>query len=910
MSATPPDPLQPRTASLEGDGSRPEPPTVDFAPAPGDAPTLSPAADVKGLAGTAPLPTVPGYEILEELGRGGMGVVYKARHLALNRIVALKMVLAGACASAEERARFHAEAEAAARLLHPNVVPIHEIGEAAGQPYFTLAYAEGGTLAQKLDGKPQPYHEAAALIETLARAVHAAHQRGIVHRDLKPANVLFTADGTPLITDFGLAKSLDGGVGRTRSGAILGTPSYMAPEQASGKKGAISPATDVYALGTILYELLTGRPPFKAETDLDTILQVVSEEPPRPRVLCPKVPRDLESICLKCLEKEPANRYATAEELAEDLRRFRAGEPIANRPQRTWQRAMRWLTRHRRVAVLAGAGLAVVLLLLAVFRYWNVGGHRFPIERTTARVEEEDETADVALPRDLDVIPRDAFGFVTVNVPALIQTDVWKELGQEIATLIPDWEAEEKWVREQLGLDLAEAERVTVAVMMPEAETAGALALIAFKKPFDLAPLKKLARETNEERTYQGMTYYALPPGGLHGALVVSDRVLAITLTHTLQPGDPRAGWTSPLLQLLKRLPDPNASGPLRPALNVAARGKHHTVVGLHPTFHFRFRELPPMRGAILTGDLGPASEGSVLDLEARLAFGDSRSGEEGMRAIKAHLDALRSLLETAPWTKREDDWAAVLSPFLDFVEKALRNVRVEQKGEEVRIRIRERTNAVAQVAVLTQLKEAAQRTQSLQGLRQLGVAMHSYHEVYRHFPPPAIYSKDGKPLLSWRVALLPYVEQEQLFGQFHLDEPWDSEHNKKLLALMPKLYAAPPGREPKEPYHTYLQVFVGKEAAFKADPSARMSFADFKDGTSNTLLIVEAGEPVPWTKPADLAFDLEGPLPKLEGPFKDGFNAVFADGGVSFLRRSLKEETLRALITPAGGELLTEKVR
>ena len=246
--------------------------------------------------------------------------------------------------------------------------------------------------------------------------------------------------------------------------------------------------------------------------------------------------------------------------------------------------------------------------------------------------------------------------------------------------------------------------------------------------------------------------------------------------------------------------------------------------------------------------------------------------------------------------------------PVLDFAELALRNVQVEQKGEEVRVKIREGTNAIALVAVLTQIKEATQRTQSLQSLRQLGIAMHNFHETHRHFPPPAIYSKDGKPLLSWRVDLLPYVEQEQLYRQFHRDEPWDSEHNKKLLAHMPKLFAAPPGREPKEPYHTYLQVFVGKDAPFKDDFRKRMSIADFKDGTSNTLLIVEAGEPVPWTKPADLAFDLKGPLPKLDGPFKDGFNAVFADGSVSFLKHLLKEETLRALITPAGGEQLTGK--
>jgi serine/threonine-protein kinase len=231
---------------------------------------------------------VPGYELLAELGRGGMGVVYQARHGKLNRVVALKMILAGSHAGAADLARFQTEAEAIARLQHPNIVQVHEVGEHEGKPFFSLEFCAGGSLAQKLNGTPLPAREAAALLETLARAMQAAHDQHIIHRDLKPANVLLTEAGVPKITDFGLAKKLDE-AGQTHSGAIMGTPSYMAPEQAGGKSGAIGPAADVYALGALLYECLTGRPPFKAATALDTIMQVVSEEPVPPRQLNAKV---------------------------------------------------------------------------------------------------------------------------------------------------------------------------------------------------------------------------------------------------------------------------------------------------------------------------------------------------------------------------------------------------------------------------------------------------------------------------------------------------------------------------------------------------------------------------------------------------------------------------------------------
>jgi serine/threonine protein kinase/WD40 repeat protein len=284
--------------------------------------------EAKLSPGAAGWPAVPGYEILGELGRGGMGVVYQARQIPLNRLVALKMILAGAQAGNQDRVRLRIEAEAVARLQHPNIVQIHEVGESEGHPFLCLELVEGGSLAGQLDGTPWDSRRAAELVDTLARAVHAAHQRGVVHRDLKPANVLLTATGTPKITDFGLARRMDAVSGPTRTGAVLGTPSYMAPEQAEGETHAIGPAADVYALGAILYELLTGRPPFRAATPLDTLLQVVADPPVPPSRWCPGVPPDLEAVCLKCLAKTPRSRYASAEALAEDVERFLGNHPV------------------------------------------------------------------------------------------------------------------------------------------------------------------------------------------------------------------------------------------------------------------------------------------------------------------------------------------------------------------------------------------------------------------------------------------------------------------------------------------------------------------------------------------------------------------------------------------------------
>jgi tetratricopeptide (TPR) repeat protein len=348
-------------------------------------------------ASTTPRPTITHYELLEELGRGGYGVVYRASDTRLGRTVAVKVLKQGALADDADRRRFLTEARAAARLNHPNVVGVYEVGEAAGTPYIAMEYLAGGPLSRRLDGTPLPARAAAELVETLARAVAYAHGQGVVHRDLKPGNVLLASGGreppgdspsrspgaspgglrpplagTPKVADFGTARLLDAPADLTPTQAVLGTPSYMAPEQAGGLSRQVGPAADVYSLGAILYELLAGRPPFRAATPFETLVQVRGQEPVAPRRLNPTVPRDLETIALKCLEKDPARRYPSAAELADDLRLFLDGRPIRARPVGVVGKLVRTGRRHPAVATLSAALVVLVLgSLVTVTVLWR-----------------------------------------------------------------------------------------------------------------------------------------------------------------------------------------------------------------------------------------------------------------------------------------------------------------------------------------------------------------------------------------------------------------------------------------------------------------------------------------------------------------------------------------------------------
>jgi hypothetical protein len=391
--------------------------------------TLSGAGDTPAPSGEPPTVILDGpgsalprtfgdYELEEEIARGGMGVVFKARQVGLDRTVALKMILAGRLATAEEVRRFRNEAEAAALLSHPNIVPIYEVGERDGQPFFSMKLIEGGNLAQHAQDFLARPREAARFLVPVARAVHYAHQRGILHRDLKPANILLQMGNEekgvgesesarpsasspipnpqspipiPLVTDFGLAKRFHDEADLTQSSAILGTPCYMAPEQAQGKGGGLTTASDVYSLGAILYELLTGRPPFKAENPLETLLQVRQKPPVPPRALNPRVDRDLETICLKCLEKQPGRRYSSAEALADDLERYLGHDLIAARRAGAWERAWKWARRQpARAVVSVLVGVIAVLCLVGAGMLVSLNETQRALEMEAERASAEE----------------------------------------------------------------------------------------------------------------------------------------------------------------------------------------------------------------------------------------------------------------------------------------------------------------------------------------------------------------------------------------------------------------------------------------------------------------------------------------------------------------------------------------
>lgn len=331
------------------------------------------------------------YEILDELGRGGMGVVYRAKHVNLGRVAALKMIINANHVSDEQRSRFNAEAEAVAKLDHPNCVRVYDVGEHEGNPFIALELVEGGNLQKKADGKPQTPKYAATIVESIAEGIHAAHEKGIIHRDLKPANVLLTADGQPKVTDFGLAKNMSvESSGITNNGSIIGTPSYMAPEQAAGRLLDIGPRTDVYALGVILYELLVGHPPYRAESIIATIRIILEGELIPPATVLKSIPKDLNTICCKALEKPIHRRYATAKELAEDLHRFSVGEPILARPISSGERLLKWIQRKPTQAATIAAGIigSHLLVIMGVYSYFTVTKRAIEAEKAKSYADQ------------------------------------------------------------------------------------------------------------------------------------------------------------------------------------------------------------------------------------------------------------------------------------------------------------------------------------------------------------------------------------------------------------------------------------------------------------------------------------------------------------------------------------------
>jgi tetratricopeptide (TPR) repeat protein/tRNA A-37 threonylcarbamoyl transferase component Bud32 len=481
-------------------------------------------------------PVVPGYEILGELGRGGMGVVYAARHTALKRLTAVKMILSGDYASRVELARFRNEAEAIARLRHPNIVQIYEVGQAGGRPFLALEFIDGGRLDHRIRGNPHPPRVAAGLVAVLARAMDAAHQAGVVHRDLKPANILLCRkpDGPPdaaaldesseapleafelKITDFGLAKRLDTNGEQTGAGAIVGTPSYMAPEQADGRLDAVGPWTDVYGLTAILYELLTGRPPFKGTTRWETLEQVRTREPASPSQLLARVPRDLETICLKGLRKEPEKRYASARELADDLQRWLDGRPVRARRVPGWERAWKWARRRPTAAALVATALVAALGLATGGLFY----HRYDRQQTAARLVqlERARQANQLLAQGLDAERAD-------------RLDVAKECWEKaLTTLDAEPGAADDETRRQLEEGLARVDPLLK-------ERAGQQARLAARQQF--AERREQFGRHRDEVLFHAVRLHE--QDAADGAAVIRREAPAALKALDLDAGDPRA---------------------------------------------------------------------------------------------------------------------------------------------------------------------------------------------------------------------------------------------------------------------------------------------------------------------------------------------------------------------------------
>jgi tetratricopeptide (TPR) repeat protein/predicted Ser/Thr protein kinase len=467
-------------------------------------------------AGNRPL-SIPGYEILGELGRGAMGVVYRTRQKGLGREVAVKMVLSGQFAGPHELDRFRSEAVQLARLQHPNIVQVFEVGECEGRPYFAMEYVPGGSLTRLLNKKPMPARQAAELVETLARAMQHAHDRGIIHRDLKPANILLAADGSAKVTDFGLAKG-GGSAADTGTFAVLGTPSYMAPEQAGGKSRDVGPAADVYALGAILYECLAGRPPFRAANWLDTVHLVATAEPVSPGALTPNLPSDLETITLKCLQKEPAKRYASSVALADDLRRFLEGRPIVARPVSAWEKSWKWARRRP-------AWAALILTLVVATAALVAGGMWF---NSRLRRERDLAVANARLAEERFQLNREAVDHYFTEVS---ETDLLDEPGleplresllkraQEYYARFVSERRNDPEVRADFALSLGRLARISAELKDPRQaialhlEAVPILGELCQEKPDDLTlraetagtwyELSKLYRLTNETKEAQ-----------------------------------------------------------------------------------------------------------------------------------------------------------------------------------------------------------------------------------------------------------------------------------------------------------------------------------------------------------------------------------------------------------------------
>jgi hypothetical protein len=1009
----------------------------------------------RAMAGqkSGPLGRIGRFQLQAVLGQGGFGRVYRAYDPQLDRQVALK-VPRFAPDDADQVERFLGEAKAAARLRHANIVAVFESGRDGDDYYIVSEFVEGLPLSERLPQDPPGFRQAAIWVRDLARALAYAHAEGVIHRDIKSANVLIDRQGRPQLTDFGLAKRVADEAKRTVEGAVMGTPAYMAPEQARGDLAAVGPHSDQFSLGVVLYELLARRLPFDGPAH-QLLLHVIGDDPPPPSRFNPAVPRDLEAICLKAMEKHPARRYGGARDLADDLHRWLAGAPVRARRPGLRERASRWLRRRRHVVFLAaGVSAAVTVTLAAV---WWSGGFRTP-QPPRSHVEQPLEQAPEAAadpdlqqrwqntggraanlraiglairgyhaaanqfpqsaiykdgkpllswrvailpslgygelfeafhreqpwdsPDNLKLLPfmpksyqapgdknandsyktyyqafvgpgavfdSDPKQFVRLSdvqrdqdstlliaeaaepvewtrpadlvvepgkpLPRLggLSPDVWLACfaDNRVRYLKPEICRQEELLHNMINREGHELVNVAPYEIDPLAAQQAAASKDQLKESQDLAAAarqhgRKVASKNNLRNLFLALQNYAkargvLPPPAIYGkdgAPLLSWRVAILPYLGKKELYDHfmlDEPWDSPdNRKLLEQMPDvfglrdapptdPNTTfyqlfvgpGAYEPS------AKRRTIAGIPdgPSHTIAIAEGAKAVPWTAPVDLPYSPDGPLPELGV---FPD------GFSAV---------LFDGSTWSFKKEIYED---------DRTLRALIGWNDGEAVNLRpYREPLlSAPAKDTLGAASVEAARRVYSQNNLKQLGIALRNYHSARGALPPYAIADKEGKPLLSWRVAILPYLDEAVLYKKFKLDEAWDGPNNRDLLPLMPSVFDIPDA-ESATANETRYQVFVGPGAGFERDPERRVRLSDLRRPAAETLLVVEAREPVPWTKPADLFVEPDKPFPQFGGPFPNGFYACTFDGYVHFIGAKIyqDEKALRALIDIRSGE-------
>ncbi len=839
------------------------------------------------------------FRVLERIGEGGFGTVYKAHDAQLDRMVAIKVPRNGRLSGDTERHRFEREARAVAQLRHDSIVSVFEVGEHDQTPYLVTEYVSGSTLSDWLTSNKLTFSDAARLTLQIARALEQAHEKGVIHRDVKPNNIMLDESGTPLLMDFGLAKRDTVDIDVTVEGEVLGTPAYMSPEQASGEVSRVDRRSDIYSLGVALYQLMTGKLPFNG-TARRVYHQVLHEQPQAPSRVVPSVPHDLETICQRAMAKDPADRYQTATELADDLERFLNGKPIVARRVGVVRHLMRGMARRWQLT--AGVA-ALVIMACVVFGLVGVFHRQTapndtpetpkappkvvaaePSPKETPKVVEQQPPLPKPLPADLAIIPNDAIGFFAIDFVALRLSPGGTKLLRSISEDIGDLD---RVFEESVGLQTNEINRVIGFIFRNKKTSVFSepVVVVTALSPTSVAGLQERVKG-NHKITVNGKGIYPSESSFTPAISFLTEQTFVI-------------GEKRDLKDLLSRPPVKKSSW--EAALKLAEE-KHLVVAGLQPpevlnqwlqdNLIKNYPSLKPLlncQQATLAIDLTENT-----DTQIKLSFDFPSQGAPKENA--AALETARQLLAKQigfflQHLATSNPQAMKVTQALGAFQNGLQQMDTKIDGNKVRLTMKTGkadilmaglSDSMMASPVASPVVMASRKGNPVSNsLKQMGLAMHNYADDIGHFPPAAIRDKNGKPLLSWRVAILPYIEQEELYKQFRLDEPWDSPHNIQLLKKMPTIFKGKESRETETAY----QVFVGPGTPF--EPGKKVTFKNFRFGPINTVLIVETTKPVPWTKPQDIPIGKDRKFPEADSLFPPRIHALMADGSVRVFERT-----------------------